>query len=135
MRPRRVEGYAVTYLGIRTTRTGQNSEVSARLRLRRDGDVLGVYAPSIKSFPNANGGIGTPDIRTGPLRDVYFTLISSPNEGKRVTIGVAIKPMVMWLWIGGGVIALGTVMALLPALRRRRVRADARAAVRSAGSP
>jgi cytochrome c-type biogenesis protein CcmF len=119
-----VEGYRITYLGLETSRTGQNSEVKARLRLTHDGDDLGVYAPSIKSFSNANGGIGTPDIRSGPFRDVYLTLISSPNAGKRVTIGVAVKPLVMWLWIGGGVVAFGTLMALLPSLRRRKVTAE-----------
>jgi cytochrome c-type biogenesis protein CcmF len=116
-----VEGYRLTYLGIVTTRDGQNAEVKARLRLTHNGDDLGVYSPAIKSFPNFNGGIGTPDIRSGPFRDVYLTLISSPNEGKRVTIAVAIKPLVSWLWIGGGIVALGTLMALLPSLRRRRV--------------
>jgi cytochrome c-type biogenesis protein CcmF len=36
-----------------------------------------------------------------------------------VTIGVAVNPMVMWLWVGGGVMALGTLVALSPGLRRR----------------
>jgi cytochrome c-type biogenesis protein CcmF len=55
------------------------------------------------------------------VRDVYLTLISSPRTEGRVTIGVAINPMVVWLWIGGGVVALGTMLALTPSLRRRRV--------------
>ena len=27
--------------------------------------------------------------------------------------------MILWLWIGGGVMALGTILALAPRLRRR----------------
>jgi cytochrome c-type biogenesis protein CcmF len=27
--------------------------------------------------------------------------------------------MILWLWIGGGVMALGTILALAPKLRRR----------------
>jgi len=29
-----------------------------------------------------------------------------------------VNPMIVWLWIGGGVMALGTVLALAPRLRR-----------------
>ena len=28
--------------------------------------------------------------------------------------------MIMWLWIGGGIMALGTLLALTPSLRRKR---------------
>jgi hypothetical protein len=32
---------------------------------------------------------------------------------------VRINPMIVWLWIGGGFMALGTILALAPRLRRR----------------
>jgi cytochrome c-type biogenesis protein CcmF len=59
-------------------------------------------------------------VRTGVLRDVYLTLVSSPNDRGRVTLGVAVNPMIVWIWIGGGVIAFGTAVALVPMLGRRR---------------
>ena len=58
-------------------------------------------------------------MHTGPVEDVYLTLVSSPTNGGRITLGVRINPMILWLWIGGGVIALGTILALSPRLRRR----------------
>ena len=30
-----------------------------------------------------------------------------------------VNPLIVWLWIGGGVMALGTILALSPRLRRR----------------
>jgi cytochrome c-type biogenesis protein CcmF len=81
--------------------------------------VLGVYAPAISTFPNSTEGIGTPSVHTGPVEDVYLTLVSSPTNGGRITLGVRINPMILWLWIGGGVMALGTILALSPRLRRR----------------
>jgi cytochrome c-type biogenesis protein CcmF len=80
---------------------------------------LGVYAPAISTYPNSTEGIGTPSVRTGVKEDVYLTLVSSPNGGGRITLGVRVNPMIVWLWIGGGVMALGTVLALAPRLRRR----------------
>ncbi len=117
-----VSGYTVTYLGSRTTHSAQKNSVKALVRIRHGSSDLGVYAPAISTFRGANDGIGTPSVRTGVLRDVYLTLVSSPNERGRVTIGVGINPMVVWLWIGGLVIATGTVMALAPRLRRRSAR-------------
>jgi cytochrome c-type biogenesis protein CcmF len=114
-----VSGYTVTYLGSRTSNTAQKNTVKALVRIRHGSSDLGVYAPAISTFPGSLDGIGTPSVRTGPWRDVYLTLVSSPNERGRVTIGVGINPMVVWLWIGGGVIGIGTVMALAPRLRRR----------------
>jgi cytochrome c-type biogenesis protein CcmF len=87
--------------------------------IRHGGSDLGVYAPAISTFPNTAEGVGTPSVRTGLLRDVYLTVVSSPNQRGRVTIGVGINAMVVWLWIGGGVIAAGTAVALSPRLRRR----------------
>jgi cytochrome c-type biogenesis protein CcmF len=36
-----------------------------------------------------------------------------------VTLRVIIEPMTLWLWIGGGVMAAGTVLAAWPGRRRR----------------
>jgi cytochrome c-type biogenesis protein CcmF len=114
-----VRDYDVTYLGSDIERTGQKTSVSARIRLKRGGDDLGVYAPAISTFPNSTSGIGTPSVRTGLAQDVYLTLVSSPTETGRVAIRVQINPMVLWLWVGGGIMALGTALALLPARRRQ----------------
>jgi len=114
-----VRGYTVTYLDSDTDRSGQKTTVSARVRVERGGDDLGVYAPAISTFPNFNSGIGTPSVRTGILQDVYLTLVSSPTETGAVTLRVQINPMVLWLWTGGLIMALGTALALLPARRRR----------------
>ncbi len=119
-----VSGYTFTYLGSQTERSAQKRTVKARVRITKDGSDLGVYAPAISSFPNFDGGVGTPSVKTGFIRDLYLTLVSTPNQRGRVTIGVAINPMVSWVWIGGGVVALGTALALTPSLRRRKRPAD-----------
>ena len=81
--------------------------------------VLGTYAPAISTYPNSTEGIGTPSVHTGLVDDVYLTLISSPNAQREITLGVRINALIVWLWIGGGFMALGTILALSPRLRRR----------------
>lgn len=128
-----VAGYRVTFLGLDQVETGQKTKVSARLQLVRGGRDLGVYEPAISSFPNSMQGIGTPSVRTGVLADVYLTLISSRDDAGRATIGVAVNPLVVWLWIGGGVMVAGTAIALMPKRRSSPIRVDA--TVVAAGDP
>ena len=38
-----------------------------------------------------------------------------------MTLGVQVGTFVMWLWIGGVIMALGILLALTPTRRRRRI--------------
>ncbi len=73
----------------------------------------------MSTFPNSQSAIGTPSVRTGLLEDVYLTIVSSPNETGRVTIGIAVNSMTLWVWLGGALMALGTIVALAPSVKRR----------------
>ncbi|MCZ7534960.1 MAG: heme lyase CcmF/NrfE family subunit [Acidimicrobiia bacterium] len=114
-----VAGYAVTYLGRAVDADAQKTTIKADIKVERGGDDLGVYSPAISTYPNFAGGIGTPSVRTGLLRDLYLTLVSSPNES-RIALGVAVNPLVLWLWVGGAVMGLGVLVSLLPAQRASR---------------
>ncbi|MCA1843597.1 MAG: hypothetical protein LC792_10510, partial [Actinobacteria bacterium] len=109
-----------TYLGTTQQVTGQKNTIKARVKVERDGKTLGVYAPALSIFPNSPSAIGTPSVRTGVLRDIYLTLVKSPDESGRVTLGVQLSPLIVWLWIGGGIIVLGTAVAIWPTRRARR---------------
>jgi cytochrome c-type biogenesis protein CcmF len=114
-----VSGYTVTYLGSHRSSSDQKNTVSVDIKVEKGDRVLGTYAPAISTYPNSTEGIGTPSVHTGLVDDVYLTLISSPNAQREITLGVRINPLIVWLWIGGGFMALGTILALSPRLRRR----------------
>ena len=114
-----VAGHTVTYLGTRTVQRDSHTSVVAGVRI--DGGQ--VYEPSLRQFPGNRQAIGSPSVRTGALRDVYLTLVTAPAQpGAQAVIGVDVKPLVVWLWIGGAVMLLGTAMAAWPDRRRRRPR-------------
>jgi cytochrome c-type biogenesis protein CcmF len=114
-----LSGHTVTYLGTRTVERSNKTTFSARVRI--DGGK--VYAPALQQFPFATQAIGSPSVKTGPLEDVYLTLVAAPEEGSdTAVIGVRIQPLISWLWLGGGIMALGTALAAWPA--RRRLRGD-----------
>ena len=116
-----VRGFTVTLLRTETKASAQKSTVSADVRIRRGTSNLGVYSPAISSYPDFPDGIGTPSVHTDPWHDVYLTLVSAPaTAGGPVTLGVQVGTLVMWLWVGGAIMGLGTVVALTPTRRRRR---------------
>ncbi|HAS11434.1 MAG TPA: hypothetical protein DCS55_13115, partial [Acidimicrobiaceae bacterium] len=64
----------------------------------------------------------------------FLALLDVPQEpGDPAVIRVVIQPLVTWLWIGGGVMALGTALAAFPGNRRRPTRPTSSAG--DAGTP
>jgi cytochrome c-type biogenesis protein CcmF len=123
-----VRGFTVTFLRTHIETTAQKSTVSADVRIRRGTSNLGVYSPAISSYPDFPDGIGTPSVHTDPWHDVYLTLISAPRSstaGGPVTLGVQVGTLVMWLWVGGAIMGLGTLLALTPTRRRRAIISNA----------
>ena len=48
-----------------------------------------------------------------------MSLIAIPEEGSDlVVIRVLVEPLVAWIWVGGLVIAGGTLLAMVPGRRR-----------------
>lgn len=113
-----VAGHTITYLGSKESRSDVKSTISSRFSIVYDGEKLGEYAPSIASFKGARAGIGTPSVRPGLFRDVYLSLSNPPDDGGVVTVRVSVNPMMLWLWVGGLVMAVGTLLCLV---RKKRV--------------
>jgi cytochrome c-type biogenesis protein CcmF len=120
-----LSGHTVTYLG--TTTEAADRKTTKRAELEVDGEER---APALHQFRNATQAIGTPSVQWGVVEDVYLTLRAPPEgDANAATVGVLVMPLASWLWVGGGIIALGTVLALLPGPRRRRPSAEVPAEV------
>jgi cytochrome c-type biogenesis protein CcmF len=109
------EGHTFELLGIEED--DQAEKIVVRAPIRIDGGD--VYAPSQNLFKASGQVIGTPSVRTGLRYDLYLTLEKRPEGDGPATIKVIVEPLVIWIWIGGGVMALGTVLAAFPGRRRR----------------
>ncbi len=108
-------GHTITYLGLEEVEHPERVEIRALVEI--DGD--GVHAPAISLYPAGSQSIGTPSVATGPVDDVHVSLVTLPDDGSPPLIRMTVQPLIVWLWIGGGVMALGTVLAAFPGRRRR----------------
>jgi len=78
-----------------------------------------VYEPALSNFPGFGQPIGTPSVRTSWKDDVYLQIVALPEAaGDPIALRVIVRPLIVWLWIGGIIMALGTVLAAFPGRRR-----------------
>ena len=106
-----VAGHTVTYLGLETLEHAEKTEIRARVQVDDDG----VFTPRLSEFRFGSQAIGTPSVRAGVADDVYLALQALPEEGgDEVLLRVIVQPLILWLWVGGAVMALGTILAAWP---------------------
>ena len=111
-----VGGHTLEYQGLETEDSPEKTTISALIRV--DGGK--VYRPAINQFRAGNNAIGTPSVATSLVEDVFLTMLELPEtDTDPVIIRVVLQPLVTWLWIGGGLMALGTALAAFPGGRRR----------------
>ena len=109
-------GHTVTFVGHRTVTVPSHSALEAVLRVDH-----GTFTPAISQFDGNSQAVGTPAIDSSWRDDVYLTIdsIPAPGNGSTWTFGVVEQPLVMWLWIGAGLVAAGAVLSAVPGRRRR----------------
>ena len=125
-RPATFAGHEIVYLGSAVVVHENRTERVAFVRV----DDAKTYGPAIATYPFASQTIGIPSVRSTLRDDVALSVLTFGDEtdADRVILRVTVQPLVAWLWLGGIVMALGTVLSLLPAGSRRREPAEAAAA-------
>jgi cytochrome c-type biogenesis protein CcmF len=97
----------------------------ATIQVSRHGRRLTTLYPEKRLYFAQNQPTTEVALRTSLFDDLYVILAGFDPSGV-VTFKVFVNPLLLWLWIGGFVIVLGTIIALWPersAARPRRRRA------------
>ena len=68
--------------------------------------------PRLNYYPTQMEPIGTPAVRESLREDLYLVLMQYSPDGQQATIKAIASPMVGWIWLGGGIVALGALFAL-----------------------
>ncbi len=61
------------------------------------------------------------DILQSPQRDLYLVFQGFNEDQTKAVLQAYVNPLVMWLWVGGLVIIMGTLVCLLPDIRAKKV--------------
>jgi cytochrome c-type biogenesis protein CcmF len=105
--------YSVQFVERRETIYPDRRVEEAVLRIS-DGDrALGEQYPA-KTFYQGfeEQATSTIAIRTNALEDLYIVLTN--YDSKSASFLLVINPMVVWLWIGGVIVLVGTIFTMWP---------------------
>lgn len=112
--PKYFEGHSITFTGFSINESHMKTKYMASLRVDHSR-----YDPSITVFSNSTDGIGSPSIDSRLIGDIYLTLESIPSKNHPfIYVGVIIEPAVFWIWVGGFVIFLGTLLSIIRLKKR-----------------
>jgi cytochrome c-type biogenesis protein CcmF len=108
--------YTVTYDRLVVEPLADDPRViETRAEIRAGGVSL---ATALRDYPNSETPIATPVVRTSLGDDLYVTLMAADPATSSVTLRVFVNPLVVWIWLGGGIVVLGAVFAIWPDRRR-----------------
>jgi cytochrome c-type biogenesis protein CcmF len=123
-------GYTVTYDGLERYETARRLGVEASLSVDDSGRPAGRLVSQKFYDPRRSGEtdaerqwVTEVGIRSTFLEDLYVILIGWDEDGT-ASFQVLVNPLVMWLWIGGGILVVGGLIAFWP----ERVRETAKIA-------
>jgi cytochrome c-type biogenesis protein CcmF len=116
-----VGAYHLTYGGVREIQEPGVRIVQAQVALESgprsgtsSGQLLGGLQPSKRFHRNFERQPSTEvAIRSSALADVYVVLVGWETDGSASFL-VFVNPLVIWLWIGGIIAAVGAFIALWP---------------------
>jgi len=130
-----VGAFTVRHDGIAITQDAQKQMVTARMTAFQGGKELGAIAPA-KWFYNKRTEEPTTEvaIHRAFAYDLYVVLAGFDAEKQSATFHVVVNPLVNWIWAGFGILALGTLIALLPERALAAAQAHVPAAASAAAS-
>lgn len=113
-----VAGYQFTNDGGTRARDDHKMSVGVELGVSEGGNRFATLNPGVDVFLAQQQRSSEVAIDSSPFRDVYVVLVGLTPDGL-ARISVFVNPMMMWIWVGGLIMVLGSIIAVWPARRRR----------------
>ena len=111
-------GYRVRFDGLRESQESNHGKVTGSFTVVAGRGAGTVLEPAKKFYPQEQSPIAYVDYRLGLVDDLYLVLGDFARDGSSATVKMQVNRMVSWIWIGGLVLTLGTLLAILPERRR-----------------
>ncbi|MCG6957427.1 MAG: heme lyase CcmF/NrfE family subunit [Gemmatimonadetes bacterium] len=125
--------YHLTYEGLSTSiGRGQRNldwQAIALISVRKGDKSLGNMTTEKRKYTTADQTMTEVGIHTSPEEDLYLILsavddlsgvLSNNANAQGIDLQVLVKPLLSWIWWGGLVLVVGSIIALWPSAERRR---------------
>jgi cytochrome c-type biogenesis protein CcmF len=108
-----VQDYTLEYEKFEAQATPAKHRFATQLGVYRGDRRIATLFPEKNFHWNIEQWVTEVAIRTNLKEDLYVTLAGLAEDGS-ATFQILINPLVVWLWIGGGILLLGTAVAIWP---------------------
>jgi cytochrome c-type biogenesis protein CcmF len=110
-----VGDFVVRLDAVKESDDGQKQMITGHTTVFRDGEEVGKMYPAKWYFRKHEGEPTTEvAIRRSFSEDLYLVMPAFDLQAQSASMEIVVNPLVNWVWIGFGVMAIGTGIALLP---------------------
>jgi cytochrome c-type biogenesis protein CcmF len=113
----KIKNYTLRFDALSNYPTASRHKVVATLTVLNDEHQVGIVSPEKSIYRGQNQPTTDVAIHSNFKEDLYVILAGYDKEF--ATFKVLVNPLVVWLWIGGGIMVLGTLVVVLPDRRRK----------------
>ncbi|MFL5035657.1 MAG: heme lyase CcmF/NrfE family subunit [Microvirga sp.] len=113
-----LRGYELRFDGLDERQGPNYRELAGRFTVQRDGETIAVMEPAKRSFPARENATTEAALMTRGFSQLYLSL-GDPGSDGAINVRLYHKPLVLLIWLGAVVMALGGALSLSD--RRLRV--------------
>ncbi len=106
-----IAGYSITLQNLHQSARENYGFVRAEILLQNEKGDSFLLFPEKRYYPIADAATTETGRNTDLWRDVYSSIHDIDKEGKSAVIYLSIRPLAVWIWIGGIVIGLSGFLA------------------------
>lgn len=104
-----------------STDPGPNfTAVVARVAVSQDGKAVTTLNPSQLHYYSGAKPSSEVAIKRSLIGDIYVALVAVDKKSELINLRVLIKPLINWIWIGGGGLVLGAMLVLISFYWRKK---------------
>ena len=115
-----VGGYEATLKNVEEVSGPNFLSETATFEIARDGRVFDTFKAERRYYPVRQMQTTEAAIRTTVLGDLYVS-VGEAHEGAGWAVKAWYNPLVLWLWLGAAMMALGGAIAMAPVRRSARI--------------
>ncbi len=112
----KVGHFTIRHDALRVTSDAQKQMITGHVSVFDDGKPAGTMQAAKWHWAKREEEPPTTEvaIRRRPAEDLYIVLAGYDAAAQQATYTITVNPLVNWIWFGFGVMAVGTMIAMLP---------------------
>jgi cytochrome c-type biogenesis protein CcmF len=112
-----IYGYDIGYEELIIRADTEKTATIATISITKGNRQVASMFPEQDFWFDYNSNYSESAIRSNFAEDIVISLIEYDVQDKSTTFRIVINPLIMWIWIGGGILLLGGLIAFWPSWR------------------